>query len=998
MPLVFDVTAVARFDNVQGGAFQRVFDFSNGAEQDEILFGNLGNTNGIIFETIKDGIRYRMTIEDAITNGETNTWRATIDDQGEFQVFKDGTLISDMSTDFVVLDQSFQDATPETLPTADAVPRDIPRTENLVGQSPFSHDVDLIGSVDSIEVNTTFENGFNITNPEALDDVDSYVGSDVGEVADASSNTTGINLDGRGDDDSLIGGSGDDTLSGGRGSDTISGGAGADEISGGGELSTAPKFFVEYIDVDGRTNNAEASSLDTYFDLGSGSIDVANLSTASSGAVLRVNPFGTTESDSIDPNALNSQIGYNDTYGHAYRFTTNLEVEGGTYQFDASMYNSAALYIDGNQVFINEGSGAGSASGSIDLGEGVHEVVLIYAKDRTANPDDLNVNISGEEFGDTAIPLEDASIGYVDDADSLSGGEGDDTIHGGLGDDTIDGGDDSDSIDGRTGDDTIEGGAGSDTIQGGAGDDVIYGDTSRGSNLGLDSDQQGGVGSWGHQNVEGWTNDGAANSELETWGSDGIQGNLHSSDGGTYVELDLWGAQHGDNRGLDHIKTNVDLAEGEDYTITFDAAARPTAPNESFEVVYNGEVVATITPASTTEFTEYSVTVTGTAGSDEFGFRELAGQNQGAGPLLDNVQIELASYEEDQFDDDIQGGAGDDRIFGQEGDDTIDGGTGSDTLTGGSGDDTFVISQNSGTDLVSDFQLQQPGEDVSGDRLDVSALRGGSGPDGTLTMADVQIADDGKGNAQITFPGGETVILFGVSPSYFDTKKKFADAGIPCFATGTIIETTRGPVAVENLRNSDRVISHDGKAQAIAWLGQVTIETEKLKNQPDLRPVCLRAGAIGNAQELWVSQQHAFLVGNYLVRAKHIAEFCGPSVARIGETETQITYHHVFLQDKHGTLIANGAISESFWPGPTALNALGAESLLKLVAAAPAAFGDAGSHALTYPGPCFPYATAADIQSGAVRLEKGHAVKLMQNKRRHEYQKREQEMGQAWFI
>ena len=800
MPLVFDVTAVVRFDNVQGGAFQRIFDFSNGAEQDEILFGNLGTTNGIIFETIKDGIRYRMTIDDVITNGETSTWRATIDDQGEFQIFKDGTLISDMSTDFTVYDQSFQDVTPQTLPTADAIPRDVPRDEILVGQSPFWHDADLIGSVDSLEINTTFENGFNLTNTEALDDVDSYAGSDVGEVADASANTAGTSLDGRGGDDSLTGGTGDDTLTGGDGSDTISGGAGADVISGDAALGAASKFFVEYIDVDGRTNNAEASALDTYFDLSNGSIDVAHLSTAPSGAVVRVNPFGTTESDSIDPNALNSQIGYNDTYGHAYRFSTNLEVEGGTYQFDASMYNSAALYIDGTQVFFNEGSGAGTATGSINLGEGVHEVVLIYAKDRTANPDDLDVLISGEEFGAAGLDLAEAAVAYIYGDDSLSGGDGDDTIDGGLGDDTLDGGADNDSLSGGSGDDLLSGGSGSDDVSGGFGDD------------------------------------------------------------------------------------------------------------------------------------------------------------------------------------------------------TIDGGLGDDTLTGGTGDDTFVVSQNTGTDFLSDFEL--PGGELSagGDRLDISSLRGGSGPDGTLTLSDIQVADDGQGNAQITFPGGESVVLFGVSPDYFDTKKKFTDVGIPCFASGTMITTQRGTVPVETLRLTDRILSHNGQAQTVAWLGKVTLDTTQLQTQAELRPVRLRAGAIGNDQDLWVSQQHAFLVGTYLVRAKHIAEFCGPTVARIDETVTQITYHHVFLQDGHGTLIADGAISESFWPGPTALNALGAESLLKLVAAAPTAFGDAGSHRLTYPGPCFPYATAADIQSGSVRLEKGHAVKLLQNKRRHEYQKREREMGQAWFI
>ena len=189
--------------------------------------------------------------------------------------------------------------------------------------------------------------------------------------------------------------------------------------------------------------------MDTYFDTANGDINVVNNQNAPSGANLLVNPFGTANPNAIDPLSLNGPIGFNDTFGHAYRFTTLLRVDGGTYDFDATFFNSAALYIDGQQVFLSENAGAGSGSGSIALTEGAYEVVIIYAKDNTANPDDLNVNISGVEFGGAAIPLE--STGAVGPL---------------VGDDVINAGGGNDSIDASFGDDTIDGGAGSDTIEG----------------------------------------------------------------------------------------------------------------------------------------------------------------------------------------------------------------------------------------------------------------------------------------------------------------------------------------------------------------------------------------------------------------------------------------------------------------------------------------------------------------------------------------------------
>ncbi|WP_108663201.1 cadherin-like domain-containing protein [Acuticoccus kandeliae] len=67
------------------------------------------------------------------------------------------------------------------------------------------------------------------------------------------------------------------------------------------------------------------------------------------------------------------------------------------------------------------------------------------------------------------------------------------------------------------------------------------------------------------------------------------------------------------------------------------------------------------------------------------------------------------------FADVIDGGAGNDRLFGGLGDDVIIGGEGNDRMRGGFGADTFVFGENSGTDIILDFDPRM-------DRIDLCGL------------------------------------------------------------------------------------------------------------------------------------------------------------------------------------------------------------------------------------------------------------------------------------
>jgi hypothetical protein len=86
---------------------------------------------------------------------------------------------------------------------------------------------------------------------------------------------------------------------------------------------------------------------------------------------------------------------------------------------------------------------------------------------------------------------------------------------------------------------------------------------------------------------------------------------------------------------------------------------------------------------------------------------------------------------------------------------------------------------------------------------------------------------------------------------------------IPCFTPGTRIATPRGEVAVEDLREGDRVITRDNGLQEIRWTGARSLGAGELMAAPNLRPVLIRAGALGHGlpeRDMLVSPQHRLLL------------------------------------------------------------------------------------------------------------------------------------------
>jgi len=133
-----------------------------------------------------------------------------------------------------------------------------------------------------------------------------------------------------------------------------------------------------------------------------------------------------------------------------------------------------------------------------------------------------------------------------------------------------------------------------------------------------------------------------------------------------------------------------------------------------------------------------------------------------------------------------------------------------------------------------------------------------------------------------------------------------------CYGAGTLIETGRGPVAVEDLEVGDRVWTLDDGFQPVRWVGHQSVIAAGR-----FRMVTIPAGTLGNTAPLCVSQQHRLLVAHPSIELMFgldqafvpAISLVDAGIAMLSAARTA-TYHH-FTLDRHAIVRANGALSES---------------------------------------------------------------------------------------
>ena len=192
----------------------------------------------------------------------------------------------------------------------------------------------------------------------------------------------------------------------------------------------------------------------------------------------------------------------------------------------------------------------------------------------------------------------------------------------------------------------------------------------------------------------------------------------------------------------------------------------------------------------------------------------------------------------------------------------------------------------------------------------------------------------------IEYSGGENVkpIMDGLKQNFDPVPP---DAVSVCFLAGTRIATPSGPVAVEDLRPGDLVLTRDAGPQPVLWVSADHVDAARLDRCPNLRPVKFARGALGPDcphRSVMVSAQHRVMIrddegAEVLAAARHLAEAGMPGV-RVIQRPAPFTLVHLALADHH-ILLAEGAPMESFFPGPMALHALRPADRARLIAVFP---------------------------------------------------------------
>ncbi len=137
---------------------------------------------------------------------------------------------------------------------------------------------------------------------------------------------------------------------------------------------------------------------------------------------------------------------------------------------------------------------------------------------------------------------------------------------------------------------------------------------------------------------------------------------------------------------------------------------------------------------------------------------------------------------------------------------------------------------------------------------------------------------------------------------------------IGCFVAGTLIDTPAGAVPIESLAAGDVVLTAEGRAMPVRWLGR-TVVSRVFADPLLVLPVRIKAGALAEnvpSRDLLVSPSHAIRVGDVLVQASALVN--GTSVVREQDVLPVFTYYHLEL-DTHALLLAEGAPAESYLEG-----------------------------------------------------------------------------------
>jgi hypothetical protein len=233
------------------------------------------------------------------------------------------------------------------------------------------------------------------------------------------------------------------------------------------------------------------------------------------------------------------------------------------------------------------------------------------------------------------------------------------------------------------------------------------------------------------------------------------------------------------------------------------------------------------------------------------------------------------------------------------------------------------------TDTLTDGDNTPPGEstfesadtitDVSGDLLDPGtggAFVGSFNQDVNGTPVTFVVIEDGisgdlyaAANIGALDPAEVTPGL----PATLDTGTLDTDPFAVCFAGGTLIATPNGERAVETLAIGDPVLTADGRATEVKWIGRQTLH--KLFTPADrFAPVRVTAEALDNGlphTDLVLTAEHALILDGLAINAGALVNGTTIRIEPRDSLPDRVTYYHVETEG-HEVILANGAPAETF--------------------------------------------------------------------------------------
>lgn len=127
----FELTVTARFDALSSRNNQKIFDFGNGASDDNIILGQVGNSADLSFEIYDGNVKRTLVASNAIDEDEVINWKVSVDANGLMKIYKNSTVVAEGQGQ---------------------VPNNVTRSNKLIGQSSVASDDQLKGMVRSLRI------------------------------------------------------------------------------------------------------------------------------------------------------------------------------------------------------------------------------------------------------------------------------------------------------------------------------------------------------------------------------------------------------------------------------------------------------------------------------------------------------------------------------------------------------------------------------------------------------------------------------------------------------------------------------------------------------------------------------------------------------------------------------------------------------------------------------------------------------------------------------